>query len=209
MKKVSILVGIIIIIVAIIIIFGGVFAYQKYLSPKTQNQNAPLKPFAYGTLDNYFTGQEMITYPLIFDDIKILSDQNLINFGPQEFEGFQIFMSAAKSTRKDADNLKSNLINMSGDVSEGQKRTPNGYVGELLSEDLKAHPSPSGQNCMVAYMYFIPLSNSDNDLVITVDFSQPEWGTKPGFRCTIFDNQNYTYLKAMVDHVIDNIQPSS
>jgi hypothetical protein len=170
---------------------------EKTNNPK-ENQH---KPFVYGTIGGYLTGSslEKITYPLIFDDIRIINeDQKLpaILFGPQKFENFEIFMSVSKAPRKDANNFKSILIGRDF-VSEGVKTTKEGYVGEVLSS----------QVCNLIYHYFIPLTYSNNDLELEIRVSQFE--LDPAIpNCIISDDQNYNYLKTMVDYVIDNIQPA-
>ncbi len=175
----------------------------------TSTQTTP-KPFSFGTLDNYLTGQESITYPLIFSDIKMIRDQEFtaVNFGVQNFEGFQISMQVAKMARKEAEKLKSVLLER-GLVSEGAASTKNGYVGEILSSDAKAHPEPDTKSCGFGYRYFIPLANSSQDLQLEIGVSQPEWGKNGDFsNCSVFEERNYTHLKAMVDYVFANIQPA-
>lgn len=204
-----------ILIVVVIILAGTTICFA--IMGRNINQSAisvppatQYKSITYGTLSSYFTDQERITYPLIFDDIRVIKDQKspAIIFGPQKLENFEIFMIVTKMPRKDAENFKSNLIER-GLVSEGLKTAPSGYIGEVLSSDLKAHPDSNAQTCGFGYRYFIPLTKSNNDLELYIQASQPEGGlAKPNFNCTIFDDQNYKYLKTMMDYVISNIQPA-
>ena len=190
-------------LVLVTVIVGGVYLVT------TQKKEAAHQPFTYGTFDSYFTGQDSITYPLIFDSIRIVGNQQSlsINFGPAKFEDFEIFMNVTKMTRVDAQRSRSLFVER-GLLSEGTKTTQNGYVGEVLSSDLKAHPDPNTQSCDFTYRYFIPLANSADDLALTIQASQPEWGMNQNAVCIIFDEKNYKQLKDMMDYVIAHIQPA-
>ncbi len=192
-------------IVLIIVSVGVVATTGAFLVLEKQS-----RPLAYGRFDSYFTGQESITYPLIFDSIRIINDPKspAINFGPSNFDGSQIFMNVTKMSREDAYNFKSMLIER-GLASEGRKSTQNGYIGEILSYDLKAHPNPNMQACSFSYRYFIPLAESDHELVLEIDASQPEWGLDGNYsHCSIFEESHYNALKAVMDYVIARIQPA-
>lgn len=216
----KIILSIILIILTTIIAVGSTYLFLENKQEKlatSENSSAQVghKPFTYGTIDNYFTGQERITYPLIFDNIRVDpdSDYRSMNFGPQNFEGFEISMQVSKLPRKDADNFKSMLINERGYSSKGSKTHRSGYMGELLSSDLKTYFDSNPQVdphtfgvCSIVYRYFIPLADSNYDLKLEIYASQSGW--EGDSDCIIYDDQNYTYLKGMIDHVIDNIQPA-
>jgi len=193
------------IILTAVVAVGSTYFFLEI--KRTQSEH---KPFTYGTFDSYFTGQDSITYPLIFDRIRSNGDSIApsVNFLAQNFEGFDININVAKVSRKDADNFRAMLIER-GLTSEGSKITRNGYVGEIISYDLKAHPDPNTQSCSFSYNYIIPLAYSNNDLELMIYASQPDWGVDGDYtNCKIFDDQNYTYLKAMMDYVMANIQPA-
>ncbi|MEK9185392.1 MAG: hypothetical protein AAB863_01325 [Patescibacteria group bacterium] len=185
-----------------IVVVGGIYLFSE----KKQ-----AKQISYGTFHGYFTSQESILYPLIFDDIRISNDPKLpmISFGPKNFEGFEIFMNVTKETRKESNDFKSMLAERNVQKSEGLKTTRNGYVGEVFSYDLKAHPEPDIKACNFGYLYFIPLADSDHDLVLEINARQSGWGSDGNYsNCKIFDDQNYARLKTIMDNVIDNIQPA-
>lgn len=188
----------------IIIAIGGTYLFLK-------NKKTEHKPFTYGTFADFFTGQDIITYPLIPNNsIRNVGDQKSIavNFGPEKFEGFDIFMSVEKITRKDSNDSEKNLIER-GWVQESSRITRGGYEGRILANDLKAHPVPGSQSCNFGYIETVPLMESKNDLVLSIDVSQRDWGKDGDYsNCKIFDDKNYKYLKDMMDHVIDNIQPA-
>lgn len=177
---------------------------QKHANNYGQN------PIMYGKLDNFFTGQDSVTYPLIFDTLRDLSDKTAktVNFGPQTYEGFLISMNVSKVSRNDALASKTDLLDR-GWKTEGKKITKNGYIGEVLSSDIKAHPEPNTQTCSFGYSYEIPLTNSNNNLIVSLNISSPSWEFSEGSEpCTLFEDKNYYYYKALIDHVFDNIQPA-
>ena len=193
----------IILLASLIVVASSAFLFLK-------NKTKEPKPFTYGTLGSFFSGQDIITYPLIFSSIRNVGDKNVpeINFGPENFEGFEIFMNVSKITRKDSNDSDKNFIER-GWVQEDQRITRGGYEGRILANDLRVHPVSGSQGCGFSYMETIPLMESSNDLVLLISATQRDWGKDGDYsNCKIFEDKNYKYLKDMIDHVIDNIQPA-
>ncbi len=180
--------------------------------------DTPTPPVRYGTVDGFFTGQDVITYPLLFEHLRTTSSrgETSLLFGPDPFEKFQMFMSVTKTTKAGAEKMKRDYMDR-GAVSEGQ-RFPSGYTGELLSSDLKAHPRADTQSCSFGYTYFIPLMTSDHALVVDINAQDPLWGTSNSATmaqgissfgpCALFEDANYTAVKAIMDHVISSVAPA-
>jgi len=204
------------ILITILIVVSVILAGTTIYFAETNNVQLPPPTIqnertSYGTFNTFLTGQESITYPLIFDNIRTDStDKTMpsVIFGPQTIaKDFQIDMVVTKMTRKSAENLKKELLGR-GAVSVGTMMTPNNYAGEIIAFDLKAYPDPNTESCSLSYRYFIPLQNSQNDLQLEIGVSEPAWGVKPEVKCALFDEQNYKYFKDMIDKVIDDIQPA-
>jgi len=191
-------------IVALLAIGGGVFVYESKKVEAPQLSEV----IKYGSIEDYFTSQSRIIYPLIFDQIKIFSSQNNpeINFGPQQYNGVEFYMHALKVSKKDLGDYKADAIDKSLYIKE--KYTMNGYHGDILINDLKEYPMADSKSCSFSYMYIIPLIESDDVLILFVSVSQPDWGMKPDLICSLFDDVNYNYWKAITNYVIDNVQPT-
>ncbi len=179
------------------IIFFGTTGYFYFKKPS----------LSYGKIENYFTGADSITYPLIFDDIRLFDDTfdgekyRAIHFGPTELLGFDASMivnrmSSAKYKRVIAD------LSETGDFRESNIQTRNGGIGEIWVSDEKAHPTDS-ETCSFRYYYFIPLNDGSDYLLLDISFGQREWGISTS-SCLIFEERNYQYLKAIIDYVIEN-----
>lgn len=216
--KIEIAVGI---ILAVAIIIGALIwmnnkqnFYKAIQRPESETtikmeQNTQFEQPQYGNISGYFSGEilEQITYPLIFDTIRIDNSERIIRFGPQKVGDFSIFMSASELSKEYVDEIKSDRIER-GYILEKNKLTRNGYVVEMLSSDIKANPNPKVTSCSLAYNYFIPRLNSNRSLNLWFQASQLNWDpAKTNVNCKIFDDQNYNYLKSIADNIINQIQP--
>ena len=203
----------------IAVILCGAFLFQIMgRSTRSSASDKPASSVRYGTVSGFFTGQDVITYPLLFEHLRTTSSrgETSLLFGPDPFGAFQMFMSATQMTKADAEKMKRDYMDR-GAVSEGQ-RFPSGYTGELLSSDLKVHPRADTQSCSFGYTYFIPLMTSDHALVVDIHAQDPLWGTSNSATmaqgissfgpCALFDDGNYSAVKAIMDHVIDNVAPA-
>ncbi|MEI8229623.1 MAG: hypothetical protein WCG83_00615 [Candidatus Peregrinibacteria bacterium] len=163
----------------------------------------------YGTFSGFFTTQEIISYPLFLDSLRTTSGEGTTSlmFGPSGFKGFQVFMSVTQASKTEAERMKAMYLDRHS-FPEGVKSTGGGYSGELLSSDNRAHPDPNMQTCSFGYTFFIPLRTSDHALILDINAQDPNWGMPTFEHCTIFDDDNYTALKGVMDHVIANIQPA-
>lgn len=207
--------------IAVVVLLAGVIGLgaagivlerkqQGFNAGQNNNGQAAHPPITYGSLAGFFTGQETIIYPRIFDNIYISTDAKMptVNFGTQMYEGFQVSMTAAKMTKRAMADIKAELIGHGWRV-EKSVTTPNNLTGEVISSDPKAHPDPSTTACDFSYNIFVPISDRDHVLSVTIGVSQLDWLMDNGTsQCTLLDDQNYNYFKAMIDHVMARIEPS-
>ena len=193
-KTISILV-----LVTLVIIAGVMF--------RKHNSTSKLPVLSYGTfMFAPLNGNgQSITYPLIFTDIT--SDVNTVAFRAPLINTFDVFIEVTKEPTTKAEKDKTELISRSW-VSEGSRTTRNGYVGEVLSADSKAHPIAGEKDCGISYLYTIPLADKSNSLNVLIEISDPKWGSNGNSNdCTLWNDTNYLYFKEMIKNVFDGVEP--
>lgn len=193
----------VLIFVSLVVVVG--IGYRK-LKPSSSISNSPALPeVKYGILhlDN---GQRSITYPLIFDDVQIVDAGRTVYLGSENFQGYRVSMDVRETALGEAEIEKEKFLAF-GWVSEGSRRTPNGYEGELLSDDPYSHPEANTQNCGFAYSYMVPLVHKED--VLTVSFrTDVQRSPNVPTHCE-FKEPQYHYFKDIVDKIILGVYPSN